>query len=111
MMSSTGSSGSGNGNGLGMGRYYGLAASTTTELIDNSTYDAPIVKIQREISQLVTEDTKTGNSNSGLSKLIQQRQKDLDELVNAKKLKLKGKSGAASDSSKLREFRRHLLNY
>lgn len=88
------------GNGMGMGRYYGLAASTTT-LIDSSTYDAIIIQKQREIVRLVAE----GNDNN--SKLISQTQRELGELVNAK-MNNQGKSGASSSRS-IKEFRRFLL--
>jgi hypothetical protein len=91
------------GNALGgMGRYYGLAASTT-ELVDNSTYDALIIHKQREIIRVVAE----GNENS---ELVRQRQTELDALVNDKKDQSGRSAASHSRSIKLKEFRRFLLS-
>ena len=71
--------------GTGTRRGTGLSAST----LDNSNIDTMIVQKQCNIVQPVAEASRNGNS-ANYDNLIRQRQKELDELVEAKKMK--GKS-------------------
>lgn len=84
-----------------MNSRYGRSASS---LMDHNTLDSLIVSKQRQIFRLVAE--------SADSNLIRQRQRELDQLVEAKNNnKREGKSGAALQRPiSLREFRKIILS-
>ena len=91
----------------GTGTGTGLSASA----LDNSNIVTLIIQKQRNIVQLVAEASRNSNS-ANYDNLIRQRQKELDELVESKKMK--GKGAAFSDATapapaKLKELRRFLL--
>jgi hypothetical protein len=70
----------------GYGFEKGKAASA---LLDTSTYDALIHQKQREIINLVAESNESQNKNNhnNYSKLIQEKQGELNGLVKGKNLK------------------------